>query len=361
MKKIAVLSVLLAALASRGAERHLLYVANPGIRNYQEYGGHGLVVYDIADGYKFVRRIALAGLDAKGQPWNVKGICASAETGLIHVSTPGSLTCIDLVTEKILWEKKYEGGCDRMSLTRDGKEVYLPSYEKDHWHVVDARSGEVIRKIPTPGAGAHNTVVDATGKHAYLCGLKSPVMRVVDTQTREVVKEVGPFTSAIRPFTVSADGGTAFVNVNGLIGFEVGDIATGKKTARIEVPGYKMGPVKRHGCPSHGIGMTPDGKELWVCDAHNKAMHVFDSSVMPPVYKLSVALRDEPGWITFSIDGKTAWPSTGDVVDVATHKIITTLRDEEGRAVQSEKLLEIVFDGSKPVRAGDQFGRGLRR
>jgi len=28
--------------------------------------------------------------------------------------------------------------------------------------------------------------------------------------------------------------------------------------------------------------------------------------------------------------------------------------------VQSEKLLEIDFDGGLPVRAGDQFGRGLK-
>ena len=26
-------------------------------------------------------------------------------------------------------------------------------------------------------------------------------------------------------------------------------------------------------------------------------------------------LRDEPGWITFSIDGQYAYPSTGDVID----------------------------------------------
>jgi hypothetical protein len=39
------------------AERHLLYVASPGTRNYTEYGGVGLLVFDIDDGYRFVRRI----------------------------------------------------------------------------------------------------------------------------------------------------------------------------------------------------------------------------------------------------------------------------------------------------------------
>jgi hypothetical protein len=36
------------------------------------------------------------------------------------------------------------------------------------------------------------------------------------------------------------------------------------------------------------------------------------------------------------------------------------LTDEKGRGVESEKLLEIDFDGYRPVRAGNQFGLGQR-
>ena len=39
------------------AEQHLLYVASPGTRNYVEYGGVGILVFDIDKGYRFVRRI----------------------------------------------------------------------------------------------------------------------------------------------------------------------------------------------------------------------------------------------------------------------------------------------------------------
>ncbi len=79
---------------------------------------------------------------------------------------------------------------------------------------------------------------------------------------------------------------------------------------------------------------------------------------MPPKQVHSIQLRAQPGWITFSLDGKTCWPSTGDVIDVATRKIIQTLTDEEGRMVMSEKLLEVQFDGDKLVAVGDQFGKG---
>src|SRR6266566_7951655 len=39
-------SVVAAATNSNQAQRKLLYVAAPGIRNYLEYGGHGVLVFD---------------------------------------------------------------------------------------------------------------------------------------------------------------------------------------------------------------------------------------------------------------------------------------------------------------------------
>src|ERR1700761_9443518 len=74
--------------------KRFLYVAVPGIRNYLEYGGHGLLVFDIDRGHAFVKRIPTAGLAPQGKPDNVKGICASAATGRLYISTIHSLTCL---------------------------------------------------------------------------------------------------------------------------------------------------------------------------------------------------------------------------------------------------------------------------
>jgi hypothetical protein len=118
--------------------------------------------------------------------------------------------------------------------------------------------------------------------------------------------------------------------------------------------------TKRHGCPSHGVGFTPNEKEIWVCDAANSRLHIFDATVMPPRQTTSIALREQPGWITFSIDGQFAFPSTGEIIDAKTKEIVTALRDERGREVHSEKMLEIVFKDGLPILAGDQFGLGRR-
>lgn len=347
-------------LCGADRERRLLYVAVPGVRNYVEHGGVGVLVFDIENGHRFVKRIPTLDVPPGQAPENVKGVAASAKTGRLYVTTPVRMIALDLKTEKLLWNKTYDGGCDRMAISPDGSLLYVPSFEGPHWHVVDGRSGEVVARLE-PKSGAHNTVYGLDGRFAYLAGLRSPVLNVADTAKHEVAKRVGPFGDVIRPFTVNGRQTLAFVNVNGLLGFEVGDLQTGKLLHRVEVSGYQKGPVKRHGCPSHGIGLLPDESELWLTDAANSSLHVFDARVMPPRQTSSIRLRDQPGWVSFSIDGRYAYPSTGDVIDTRTKQIVATLEDEQGRAVQSEKLLEIVFSGGRPLRAGDQFGVGRRR
>jgi hypothetical protein len=338
-------------------DRKLLYAATPGIRDYLEYGGHGILVFDIGAGHKFVKRIPSAGLETNGHPLNVKGICANAETRRLYVSTTRSLMAFDLVSDKLLWEKSYEGGCDRMAISPDGRVIYLPSLEGPHWHVVEANDGKVLKKLVL-NSGAHNTIVGPAGTFAYLAGLKSPILRLADTRTQEVAREIGPFGNVIRPFTVNGRETLVYVNVNDLLGFEIGDLRTGKLLQRVEVEGFAKGPTKRHGCPSHGIGLTLDEKEIWLTDAANNRLHIFDNTVTPPKQAAAIVLRDQPGWITFSIDGRYAYPSTGDVVEVGSRKIVAELTDEKGAAVQSEKMVEIDFAGGAPTRAGDQFGIG---
>ena len=334
-----------------------LYVAEPGVRNYLQYGGHGLLVFDMDDHFKFVRRIPTGGLDSTGKPSNVKGVAVSIFTHCIYVSTIQSLLCLDLLTDRLVWEKHYAGGCDRMSVSPDGKTIYLPSFEGDDWKVVDALTGDVLHRVVTH-SGSHNTVYGMDGKKVYLEGLRSNYLTVVNTADQRVGTPIGPFANHVRPFTIDARQGRCYVNVDSLLGFEIGDLLTGKKMAHIEVKGFAAGPVKRHGCPSHGIALTPDEKEIWLADAFNESIHIFDIDGSAISQTGTVKLSDQPGWITFSIDGKYAMPSTCDIIDAHTRKIVFRLQDEAGTYVQSEKMVEVQFAGKKPVKAGDQFGIG---
>ncbi len=339
-----------------GATGHYLYVATPGIRDYLGYGGHGLLVFDIDNNHAFVKRIPTRGFHPDGRPSNVKGIAVSAQLNSVFISTLEGLQHIDLATEKVLWEVSYEGGCDRMSISPDGMTMYLPSLEKDFWNVVKCENGEIIAKIQVHSR-AHNTIYGPSGKHAYMADIGSPLLHVADTKTHTVVRKIGPFSAGIRPFTINSDESLVFVNVNDLLGFEVGDLKTGEKLASVQVMGWDKGPVRRHGNPAHGIALTPDEQELWVCDGHNMRLHVF-SAKAPYQQLTTLALDDMPGWITFSMDGQYAYPSSGEVIHAKTRKILYLLEDENHNTVSSEKMVEIFMRDGKVVRAGDQFGLG---
>src|SRR5260370_13302356 len=145
--------LLTAALELNAKERHLIYVATPGIRNYVEYGGVGVLVFDADNGYQFVKRIPTWTVPAGKLPENVKGIAASARAGKLYVSNISRIIAIDLHTDKLVRDKAYEGGVDRLAISPDGKILYAPSFEGPHWTVSNSATLDVITKVdPTPGA-----------------------------------------------------------------------------------------------------------------------------------------------------------------------------------------------------------------
>jgi len=345
-----------AQAANTTATKRYLYVATPGIRDYLGYGGRGILVFDMNNNHRFVKRIPTQGLHPDGKPSNVKGIAVSLPLNSIYVSTLEGLQRIDLITDKIVWEKKFDGGCDRMAISPDGLTMYLPSLENSFWNVVDCKTGHVIKKI-TVYKRAHNTIYSNTGNKVFLDDIGSNWLYIADAQKHELASKVGPFANNIRPFTVNGKETLVYVTVDSLLGFEVGDLKNGKKVAHVAVEGWEAGPVRRHGNPSHGIGLTPDEKELWLCDGHNMRLHVF-SATAPYQQLTTIPLQDMPGWIMFSMDGKYAYPSCGEVIDVKTRKILLTLKDEFNNSVASEKMVEVQFEGNKPIKAGNQFGIG---
>src|SRR2546423_271497 len=83
-KRIAVALVLFlvaaphaAAQPTKGKEHRFLYVVEPGIRDLTEYGGAGIIVFDMDNDHKFVKRIKTPASEV-AKPANIKGVCASA-------------------------------------------------------------------------------------------------------------------------------------------------------------------------------------------------------------------------------------------------------------------------------------------
>jgi len=363
------------ALHNPNASRYM-YVASPGIEADVSFGGEGILVFDIDNNYQFVRRIPTFPPPIGPEvPEQVTGICASAQLNMVYVCTTsssrapanGMIGAFDLTTGQLVWQFTLDSGVDRQQITPDGlvpndqMEIWSPSFRLGYWNVLNALTGELKAQVTVTDRGAHNTCMSLDGETCYLASLNDPVLHMVDTASRTEILGIGPFSAPIRPFTIDAAETLCYVNVNRLLGFGIGDLRTGEVLYEIPVVGYpNSGRTKRHGTVSHGIGLTPDGTEIWLCDGLNSLLHIFDNTVWPPMQKPEViALRDQPGWISFSLDGKFAYPSTGEIINIKTRQIVAALTDELGRQVGSEKLLEVDFKNK--VRSGyvsNSFGIG---
>ena len=177
-------------------EKRLLYVAVPGIRNYVDTGASGSSFSTLrtdtvreadSDAGAERRRTAGERQGHRRKRGQRASVCEHAQR----------VFSIDLRTERILWNRTYDGGCDRMAIARDGKTLYVPSFEGPHWHVVDAATGDVISRLET-NSGAHNTTV--VRRQVRL----SRRPEVAHTEHRRCGdarghQRVGPFVDAIRP------------------------------------------------------------------------------------------------------------------------------------------------------------------
>lgn len=331
-------------------EHRYLYVALPGSDDADPDRSVRILVFDITNAHRFVRRIPVWPAGRGEDAEVVRGTAASARAGRFYISTTRRLAAIDLKTDTIVWERSYEAHCcDRMAVSPDGQTIYAPAFGSAKWYVIHAPTGDLRAAIGVTG-WPRDTIYSRDGTHIYLAAWESPILSVSDATSHEVVKTVGPFSASLCPFTLNAKGTLAFANVDGLVGFEVGDLQTGLILDRVAAEGYDKDAAAKYECPSHGIAFTPDEHELWVADGVRNRLQVFDATVYPPVVLTAVELPTQPRWITFSIDGRYAYSSTGDVVATATKKIVGALEDPAGAKVNSENLLEIDFVDGQPIR-----------
>jgi YVTN family beta-propeller protein len=350
---LALLGTALLTAASPEPVRRLLYLVAPDAAGGQ--GGRGIYIFDLDGGHKLVRKIDLP---LKG----ARGVCASAAAGRLWISHGDtSVLCLDLKTDKVLWEKTYprKDGCDRLCCTPDGRKVYVPSGPwsgSPEWKILDGASGrERGRFRPHRSGGGHNAAVSLDGSRLYCASKANNFLAVVDTATDQVVVEVGPVGGGIHPFTVNAAGTRCYLNTGRAgVGFEVGDLRTGRILHRAKVPGLEG---QKRLC--HGIGLSPDEKEIWLNDQGQ--VHIFDITGDAPRFVETVKLTGRAhGWTTFSLDGRFAYPDSGEVFDTRTHRVVAHLTDGRGKRVSSSKMIEVHFRAGDVVRVGDQFGLGRK-
>ncbi len=331
---------------------HYLYMSTPDGAQSEGRSGNGILIFDIDNGHKLVRRIEIPSFKE-----GLRGFTANARTHRIYYSTTNRrLGCFDLETDKVLWERQYEAGCDRSAVTSDGAKVYVPT---GWWYrgtnsgflVVGAEKGDVLKRIPV-GLQAHNSIVSLDGRFAYL-GTETN-LTVFHTSDDSVVRHIrGVGESGVFPFTIDSLNRFAYVCLGKHVGFDVVNLHTGEVPHRVLA---SNAPIPHR---THGAGLTPDETELWISDQDGRKLFIFDATQMPPKPKGQIELSmGGHGWVCFSLDGRFAWSHTPDIIDARMKKVIGTFQDETGKPVGSSKFIEIHLRDGKVLDVGNEFGLG---
>ncbi|HKW62752.1 MAG TPA: cytochrome D1 domain-containing protein [Candidatus Acidoferrum sp.] len=295
---------------------------------------------------------------------------------LIYVtnSAGGTVDVVDPATNSVLQVIRGIELPHGVNFSPDGSRVYISDESQSALDVINRERGEIVKKIPLsgrpnnltitkdgawvlvgirtlPGAvdvidtsslalaktipinrSIHNIYVTPDGKFAVAGSIESKSATVIDLASEQVAWEV-KFDNGVRPmaFDTNPDGSTKriFVQLSNLNGFAVVDFAKHVEIARVKFPdhpgGYGAAEVRLN-TPSHGIGVAPNGKSLWI--ASTLANAVFQYSLpdlklvgycsLPNVYPPNHAPTGSvPEWITFTPDSTVVYISNSGAASVS--------------------------------------------
>lgn len=357
MKTIFTLCLALCFLSPASAEvRRYLYCSTPDGAQREGKSRAGILVFDIDNGHKFVRRIDIPIFEE-----GLRGFTGCTATKRLYFGTTNKrMGCFDIESDKVVWNRTYDRGCDRSCITPDGKTIYAPT---GWWHrgkddgflVINPENGDPIRTIKV-GPAAHNSIASLDGKFVYLG--TTTMLTQFDAKTGEILQSIKPVgESGVFPYTVKSDNSIAYVCLGKHVGVDVVDLKAGKAIHRVKAINPDTREVIKH--RTHGAGMTPDETQLWVSDQAGKRLYTFDMTAMPPVQTghLDLSMGGH-GWVCFSLDGKYGYSHTPDVFDMKTRKIVATLKDQDGKRFASSKFIEVHLDDGKVVKISNEFGLG---
>jgi YVTN family beta-propeller protein len=238
---------------------------------------------------------------------------------------------VDTKTGKLISKVPLSGHPNNLSISKDGKRLFVAiAVAPGAVDVIDTAALKNIKSIPVKGA-VHNTYVTPDGKYALAGSVAGKMLTVIDEQSLEKAWEL-PFDLGVRPiaFEKAPDGSTKrlFIQLSGYNGFAVVDFKTHEEVARMKLPSEPGGGHAEGGAPSHGIGVTPDGKTLMVNSSIANA--VFFYSLPDLKVEGYVKTGDVPDWITFTPDSKMIYIANSggnsvSAIDIASRKEVARI------------------------------------
>jgi hypothetical protein len=165
---------------------------------------------------------------------------------------------------------------------------------------------------------------------------------------------VAPFWSPILTLPDDARH-VMYVTRRGLLGFRVLSVPAAVWLYDVRYKGFTWKRSFGPDPPSHGLSLAPDRPELWVLDAPNSTVHVFDVSAVPqsaprPVEDIRLTkTMDGTGSLQHSANGRWVYVGDdGDVIDTRTRRPVVNLE----ALGDSRVNLEVDWVDGRPVFPG---------
>jgi YVTN family beta-propeller protein len=282
------------------------------------------------------------------------GIAFSPDGSRVYVSdeVDSTLDVFDRKTGKLIKKVALSAHPNNIAVAKDGRIVVGIARDPGALDIIDPTTLTRTKSVPVNGR-LHNVYVTPDGKYVVTGSIRTGVVTVIDLATEQPAWEI-KLDKGIRPMAIEAgpDGATKriFVQLSDLNGFAVVDFASRKEVARITLPDARTefeADAGRASAPSHGIGVAPDGKTLWVTSIPNNAVYVYSLENLNLVGEVALPFLKLPGhgpvsavanWVTFTPDSKTIYVSNAG------------LRSVSAIDTKSMKLVAVIPVGEVPKR-----------
>ena len=239
---------------------------------------------------------------------NPHGIVPSPDKSRFYVSSEGDnvLDVVDRASSKVIKKIPLGTRPNNVAITPDGKRVYICIRQESWVDIVDTVSLEKVKSVEV-GRYPHNVYRTDDGHYMLATSMGDKKITAIDTKTEEVAFEI-PVPGVPRPVAMDPGPMHLFVQLSSFHGFVVVDYAKRQVVKTVMLPDAP--PDAKPFVPltySHGMGVTPDHKTLWVTSMLNNAAYAY--SLPDLQLQATIPIGEGPDWITFTPDSRCVYIS----------------------------------------------------
>ncbi len=234
----------------------------------------------------------------------------------------GDVAAFDMITGTLLWNTSLNTGrADHMTLTRDGRSLFVSAMLDNRVYRIAAATGEITGHVVT-GVYPHDNKISRDGTLLYNTSIGAIVslprapnaaplaetpgaqfqITVVDVNTLETRERIAT-DNAIRPWHFAPDEKGLYAQLANQHAVVFYDLVTRTFTRRVELPAKAGITVADYDfdAPHHGLALTDDGTTLCVAGRASD----YAALVSAPDLKLiaTIPVGDAPGWAETADNG----------------------------------------------------------